>query len=141
VTKAKHSLEDSRKVSILEDIASALNRHEEIVVAYIFGSFIHCDAFSDIDIAVLTDKDMDHCLDFELSLEIEIEDIVNYPTDIRVINRAPLSFCQNIIRNGRVILERDEAKRSDFMGKVLKKYFEFAPFRRRYLREVANAPI
>jgi len=137
----KHSVKHIQKESILEDITSALERHGEIILAYVFGSFIHCDSFSDIDIGVLTDEDIDSCLDFELNLEIEIEDIVNYPIDIRVINNAPLSFCQNVIRHGRVILERDADMRADFMGKILKEYFEFAPFRRRYLREVANAPI
>lgn len=137
----KHSLEHLQKESILEDIASALERHGEIILAYVFGSFIHGDTFSDIDIGVLTGEDIDFCLDFELNLEIEIEDIVKYPMDIRVINNAPLSFCQNVIRHGRVILERDADMHADFMGKILKEYFEFAPFRRRYLREVANAPI
>ncbi len=137
----KHSLKHIQKESILEDIASALERHGEIILAYVFGSFIQGDTFSDIDIGVLAGEDIDSCLDFELNLEIEIEDIVKYPMDIRVINNAPLSFCQNVIRHGRVILERDADMRADFMGKILKEYFEFAPFRRRYLREVANAPI
>jgi len=87
--KPKHVLEVSRKEGILQAIASALNRHEEIIVAYVFGSFIHRDAFSDIDVAILTAEHMDSTIDFELSLEIEIEDIVNYPIDVRVINRAP----------------------------------------------------
>ena len=137
----KHSVKHIQKESILEDIASALERHGEIILAYVFGSFIHCHTFSDIDIGVLTGEDIDSCLDFELNLEIEIEDIVNYPIDIRIINNAPLSFCQNVIRHGRVILESDADMHADFMGKILKEYFEFAPFRRRYLREVANAPI
>jgi len=137
----KHSLKHIQKESILKDIASALERHDEIVLAYVFGSFIHSDTFSDIDIGVLTAENIDSCLDFEFSLEIEIEDIVNYPIDVRVINNAPLSFCQNVIRHGRVILERDANMRADFMGRILKEYFEFAPFRRRYLEEVANAPV
>lgn len=137
----KHSLKHIQKESILEDIALILKRHDEIVLAYVFGSFIHSDTFSDIDIGILTDEDIDSCLDFEFNLEIEIEDIVNYPMDVRVINNAPLSFCQNVIRHGRVILERDADMRADFMGRILKEYFDFAPFRLRYLREVANAPI
>jgi len=137
----KHSLKHIQKKNILTDIATVLERHDEIVLAYIFGSFIHCDTFSDIDVGILTDEYTGSCLDFEFNLEIEIEDIVNYPMDVRVINNAPLSFCHNVIRYGRVILERDADMRADFVGKILKEYFEFAPFRRRYLREVANAPI
>ena len=86
----KHSLKHIQKESILKDIASVLERYDEIIVAYVFGSFIHSDTFSDIDIGVLTTENMDSCLDFEFSLEIEIEDIVNYPMDVRVINNTPL---------------------------------------------------
>jgi len=137
----KHSLKHIRKESILKDIAAILERHDKIVLAYVFGSFIQHDTFSDIDIGVLTDKNIGSCLEFECNLEIEIEDNVNYPVDVRVLNNAPLSFCQNVIRHGRVMLERDMNGHADFMGKILKEYFEFAPFRQQYLREISNAPI
>jgi predicted nucleotidyltransferase len=138
----KHSLPTNiQKEDILERIASVLKSHQEIILAYVFGSFNDSNAFSDIDIAVLTAENMHTCLNYELDLEIELEDIVNYPTDVRVINNAPLSFCHNVIRHGRVILDRDSNVRADFMGRILKEYFDFAPFRQRYLEEVANAPI
>ena len=137
----KHSLSRIQKSQIHEEIVSVLKRHEEIILAYVFGSFNDSNAFSDIDIAVLTAENMHTCLNYELDLEIELEDIVNYPTDVRVINNAPLSFCHNVIRHGRVILDRDSNVRADFMGRILKEYFDFAPFRQRYLDEVANAPI
>jgi predicted nucleotidyltransferase len=137
----KYVLNDSGKEKIFEDISLALNRHKEIVLAYIFGSFVQSDTFSDIDLAVLTDRELEAPLDFELKLEIELEDVVHYPVDVRILNRAPLSFCQNVIRYGRVILERDANLHADFMGKILKQYFDFSPYRRRYLSEVINAPI
>ena len=110
-------------------------------MAYIFGSFLKSDAFSDVDVGILIDHKLDSPLNLELNLEIELEDIVNYPVDVRVLNSAPLSFCQSVIRYGRVILERDTNLRADFMGKILKEYFDFSPYRRRYFREVINAPI
>jgi hypothetical protein len=63
------------------------------------------------------------------------------PVDIRILNRAPISFCQNVIREGKVILDKNPDERAFFQGLILKKYFDFEPFRRRYLREVVNAPI
>ena len=137
----KHTAKYIQKESILKNIAIIMEGHHEIVLAYVFGSFIHRDTFSDIDIGVLTNKDMRSCLEFEFDLEIEIENNVNYPVDVRVLNNAPLSFCQNVIRHGRVVLERNPNIHGDFMGKILKQYFEFAPFRRKYLQEVSNAPI
>ena len=58
----KRSVNHIQKESILKDIASALERHCEIILAYVFGSFIHCDSFSDIDIGVLTGEDIGHAL-------------------------------------------------------------------------------
>lgn len=137
----KHSLTNIQKEDILRRIASALDAHKEIAVAYVFGSFNDSNAFSDIDIALLTGEKPTDSLNYELDLEIELEYAVKYPVDVRVLNNAPLAFCQNVIRNGRVLLQRDGNLHADFMGRILKEYFDFAPFRRRYLEEVANAPI
>lgn len=137
----KHSLTNIQKEDTLRRIASDLNGHEEITVAYVFGSFNNPVCFSDIDIALLTDEKITDSLNYELELEIELEDAVKYPVDVRVINNAPLAFCQNVIRHGRIILQRDPNLHADFMGRILKEYFDFVPFRRRYLKEVTNAPI
>ena len=137
----KHSLEPIQKENIIKDIVSALTKHDEIVLAYVFGSFVHSGHFSDIDLGILVKEKLVTPLNIELKLEIALEDIVHYPVDVRILNHAPLSFCQNVIRYGRVVLERDANLRADFTGNILKQYFDFAPFRRRYLREVANAPI
>jgi len=74
-------------------------------------------------------------------MECKLEKILGCPVDVRVLNYAPLSFCQNVIRQGKVVMDRNPDLRADFEGKVLKQYFDFAPFRRQYLQEVTNAPI
>ena len=138
----KHNLDTYQKERIIELISSYLkSEHEEIVVAYLFGSFIAEESFSDIDIGIIADKDLDRPLDFEFYLENKIEMLAGYRTDVRLLNRAPLSFCQNVIRHGRVIIDRDPNIRADFEGNILKQYFDFAPFRRQYLNEVINAPV
>ena len=138
----KHNLDAYQKERVIEMISSYLNsKHEEIVVAYLFGSFITEESFSDIDIGIIADKDLDRPLGFEFYLENKIEMIARYRTDVRLLNGAPLSFCQNVIRHGKVIVDRDPNRRADFEGKILKQYFDFAPFRRQYLNEVINAPV
>lgn len=138
----KHNLKTFQKERVIEVISSYLNsEHEEVVVAYLFGSFITAEFFSDIDIGIIADKDLDRPLDFEFYLENKIERIAKYRADIRLLNKAPLSFCQNVVRYGRVIVDRDPNLRADFEGKILKQYFDFSPFRRRYLNEVLNAPV
>lgn len=137
----KHSLGQKNKEEILDEIVAMLYERDEIVLAYVFGSFIESDTFSDIDIGVLTSGNIKSPLKYEFELEIQIEDHIGYPIDVRILKNAPLSFCQNVIRHGHIIIERDANLTADFMGQTLKKYFDFAPFRRRYLEEMENAPI
>ena len=138
----KHRLTSSQKKHLITEIASYLDHaHKDITVAYGFGSFITAESFSDIDIGILTRDEVNSSLNFELLLESEIDKIAQYQTDVRLLNRAPLSFCQNVIRHGRLIFERDPNLRASFEGGILKQYFDFSYFRRRYLHEVTNAPV
>ena len=138
----KHDLKDSQKDQVVNRISSYLmQRYGEIAAAYLFGSFNATGRFSDIDLAILLDCPTDDPLDFEINLETELEKIVKYPVDVRIINQAPLSFCREVICSGTVIVDRRPNLRADFQSKILKQYFDLIPFHRRYLREVANAPI
>ena len=138
----KHILKSFQKEAVVKKISATLNREcEEIIAAYLFGSFVTEDSFSDIDLGVVTHMEPDSPLNYEFNLESKLESIIKYPMDIRILNQAPLSFCQNVIRNGRIVVDRDPNRRADFEGLILKEYFDFAPFRRRYLSEVKNAPV
>jgi len=138
----KHSLKTSQKENIAEQIGSYLYRqYEEIIVAYLFGSFVTADSFADIDLGILMDRLPDRPLNFELDLECKLEEMIKFPVDVRIINGAPLSFCQNIIRHGTIIVDKNPDFRAGFEGNILKQYFDFSHFRRRYLNEITNAPI
>jgi predicted nucleotidyltransferase len=140
--KIKHSLKPGQKDNLVATICSYLEKNcKEIVAAYLFGSFITQRLFSDIDLAILTAGDLTEPLNFEIDLENRLEKIVKYSVDVRVLNRAPLSFCRNVIRHRMVILDRDPNLRADFEGQILKQYFDVAYFQRQYLQEVGNAPL
>ena len=116
-------------------------QHDEIFAAYIFGSFITGESFADIDLGVILRHGYEDLLEYEIELESQLEKRVRFGMDVRVLNSAPVSFSQNVIRSGQVIVDTDPNRRSDFENYTLKKYFDFARFRRRYLSEVINAPI
>ena len=138
----KHSLKLSEKEKVIELISSyLLDKRKEVAAAYLFGSFSNAEFFSDIDLGILMERVIAKPLNFEMKLERELENIADYQVDIRVLNKAPISFCQNVIRGGKIIVDRDPNFRADFEGIVLREYFDFYPFRRRYLEEVLNAPI
>jgi len=137
----KYYLSAEQKTLISRKISSYLNdQYQDIVFAYLFGSFVTEERFNDIDVAVFIKNSEVKILEFELDLENELEKVVRVRIDVRVINEAPLAFSQNVIRSGKVIVDREPNLRADFEGRILKQYFDFSPFRRRYLAEVENAP-
>lgn len=142
MNKKRKSLDVSEKERLVEKICLFLQRQgDEIVTGYLFGSFNTAERFSDIDLAVLVKDHEKNPVGFEIDLETRLEKVVEYRVDVRILNGAPLSFCQSVIRSGRVILDRDPNMRADFQGRILKQYFDFSRFRKRYLNEVVNAPV
>ena len=140
--KKKYTISKSQKVRIADNISSYLEENlEGITTAYLFGSFVTDAPFSDIDLGVLIKNDLVKAIFFEFELENGLEKIFKYTVDVRILNRAPLSFCQNVIRRGKVILDRDPNLRADFEGNILKQYFDYSRFRKQYLKEAVNAPI
>ena len=136
------TLSRSEKEKVIQIISSHFfQQYDEIFAVYIFGSFISERHFSDIDIGIITAMDLSKPLDFELKLENRLEKLIKYPVDVRILNRAPISFSQNVFRTGRVIIDRNPNMRADFEGRILKQYFDFSPFQQRYLQEVTNAPV
>lgn len=75
-------------------------------------------------------------LEYELSLERELEELTGFPLDIRVINFAPLSFRFKIIRDGDLLFSQDEGIRSDYESLTLVKYHDFNFYRRKYGRDI-----
>lgn len=138
----KRSLKPADKKQLLSKITDHLaTLCPDLVAAYVFGSFVTADAFSDIDLGLLLSENASRPLLLELDLETELEKTTACPVDVRVLNGAPISFIQSVIRTGEVIVDADPNRRADFEGLILKKYFDFAPFRARYLAEVTHAPL
>ena len=139
---SKKQISQQQKQSIIKGIASRLKKRKNIIFAYIFGSFAQEEKFSDIDIGVfVSEKISQEPLNYEFDLEEEIQSFTHLPVDVRIINHAPLSFVYHVIKEGILIIDKDAGKRADFEGIIFKKYLDFAFFRRRYLKEVPNAPI
>lgn len=135
----KHTITKQDKEKITKTISSYLQKHKEIVATYLFGSYVSGQPFGDIDLGILVRNEPENLLEYEFELEIKLEELVKFAVDVRILNKAPVSFVQNVIRHGRIIIDSKPNIRSDFESYILRKYFDFAPFRRRYLAEVINA--
>ena len=130
---AMHSITDTKKEKIKEEITYLLKRREEVVFSYIYGSFTEGD-FRDVDIAVYL-KDEEKSLRYELNMERRIEDAIGFPADVRILNHAPLSFRFNVIKNGLLLFSRNEKFRCDFESLSIVEYHDFDYLMNIYRRE------
>jgi len=126
---------------IIQKLSNVLRDKHNIIFAYIFGSFSSEKSFKDIDIGIFISDNESDALKIELNMEREMEDLIRMPVDVRILNRAPISFVYQVIKGGITIADKNKDLRADFEGLTLKKYFDFQHLRNEYLKEVANAPI
>ncbi|MCG2738461.1 MAG: nucleotidyltransferase domain-containing protein [Candidatus Methanoperedenaceae archaeon] len=127
------------KEKIKEIITDILKKKGEILFSYIHGSFLEND-FRDIDIAVYL-EDTKRFLKYELNLEREIEDVVGFPVDVRVLNQSPLSFRFNVIKNGILLFSNDENIRCDFESLGIVEYHDFDYQMKNYRKEAMGLEI
>lgn len=140
--KRHKKISDAEKEAIEKALKKVLEKHAEISFAYLHGSFTKKQGFKDIDIAVYLIETPSSILDYELKLETELmQAAVHYQVDVRVLNASPLSFRYNVIKEGIPLIVRDDDKRAEFQEATLIDYFDFAPYRKMYLKEVLGVGI
>jgi predicted nucleotidyltransferase len=140
--KKHYEIPADEKRAIVERIKAYLQSRPDILFAYLHGSFFSGGRFRDIDLAVFLKPSLVSALQVELEMEAELsKEVKKYPLEVRVLNQAPLSFRYNVIKHGEPIVVVDDDLRCDFMEATLSQYFDFAPFRERYLKEVLGSGI
>ena len=60
------------------------------------------------------------------------------PVDLVVLNRAQPDLIHRVLRDGRLILDRDPGRRIAFEVRSRNDYFDLLPFLRRYRRQEAR---
>ncbi len=127
------SKKEKQKIEIV--IREILKKREEIVFAYIFGSFLDNLFFRDIDIGIyLKNIAKKEAFNYEIELGYEIESKIKIPVDLRIINFAPLYFQFHILQ-GKILFIKDEELWANFLDLTLRKYLDFKPLREEFLKE------
>ncbi len=113
-----------------------LEQKEEIIFAYLHGSFVESLPFNDIDLAVYVDQSkVPDAFGYEMDLSVELTMALHFPVDVHVLNDAPLGF-QHSVLQGEAILVRDEGFLTDFIERVAREYMDYAYLGRMYLEEL-----
>ncbi|HDJ38362.1 MAG TPA: nucleotidyltransferase domain-containing protein [Methanosarcinales archaeon] len=124
---------------LVEALKSVISEHEEVIAAYLYGSAAQgiMREDSDIDVGVLLADDAapDYRYEVRMAGEIQSRCHLAREVDLRVLNRRPIRFLNQVLRYGKLVFVRDEKKRVEFETGVLKEYLDFKPFLREYDRE------
>jgi len=145
IKKTRYVLSSVQKEQLMKQIIAIVSSHTDYAFLYVHGSFIEDVPFGDIDLALYIIEDLlppiDLTIKKEIALEVELQEKLGYPFDAHIINTAPLSFCYNVLKNGRLLYENDEDIRVRFVTQTIDRYIDFLPYRKRYLKEVLGLEV
>lgn len=121
---------------IKQKLIPIFEKEKGVLFAYIFGSQAlgKTNFESDIDIAVyLDEKRVKDLFEKRLSLIGKLEGILKKQTEVVVLNEIKSIFFKFvIIKEGKIIFERDQKKRVEFELSTIQEYFDFKPFIEKY---------
>ncbi|HET9211569.1 MAG TPA: nucleotidyltransferase domain-containing protein [Thermoanaerobaculia bacterium] len=121
----------------LRELLSRNAEREGIAAAYLFGSVARGTAGprSDVDVGVLYEEDPPLTLEgLGLRLEGDLESLLGKPVQLVVLNRAPVDLAIRVIRDGRLLVDRDRSKRIRFEVKTRFDFWDLEPYLRLYRR-------
>lgn len=115
--KEEYSLKFDNQ-EVIHKIETYLYSNNDIVSAYIFGSF-GTDDFtnkSDIDIAILTNKDITYseCL----IINSELEDIIGIPIDLNNIRSLPEYIQVQVVMENRQLFSKDYIAEEKYLSEL-----------------------
>jgi hypothetical protein len=105
----------------------------EVVLVYVYGSFLRREDWRDLDVAVLIERgapDAPDPFNQGLRLAAELEEFLGRPrveVDLRMLNEASLAFQYEVIKTGELVVRRDERTRILYESRVVIEYLDFAP--------------
>ncbi len=107
------------------------------MAVYLFGSVARGEARtdSDVDVGILFEKDPPATLDApQFGIEAALERQLGRAVQVVALNRASSDLVHRVLRDGRIVLDRDRAARIRFEVGKRNEYFDLAPVRRLYRR-------
>jgi len=97
----------------------AFSKKEEVIVAYIYGSFLKSNHFEDVNIGILVKDDCDIGPFYEAKIPGEFERRLKLKFDVRILNGRPARFLFSVLKNSKLIYSKDEHKKIEFESKIM----------------------
>ena len=119
----------------LRELLAAQAEPKGIAAAYLFGSAARGTARpgSDVDVGVLYSQDPPRTLaGMGFDLEGEMEKLLRLPVQVVVLNRAPADLVFRVLRDDKLLVERDRSARVRFEVRSRNEYWDLEPLLRSY---------
>jgi len=122
------------KKEIVEKMEKVLGRFQEIEFAYYFGSFLKSDEYNDVDVALHVFKNFSpykrikFALNVERALEKAMKPGYRCKFDVKILNHAPVAFQYEVIKTGKIVFVKDEAKQAKrirYEAQMLSSYLDY----------------
>lgn len=121
--------EDRQRIT--ESVRSLLAPSEDIVFAYIYGSFARGEPVRDLDVALYTTENKDFL--FAIDVAALLRRNTGFEVDVSVMNHAPVALQFAILRDGLLLFSKDETLRTALIERVSRQYREYTHFRDLFL--------
>jgi predicted nucleotidyltransferase len=123
------------KENLIERLKDFLRSRDEVVFAYVFGSFLEEETFHDIDIGIyLSEIPQEQSTQYGLALSQILSSNLRIPVDVRILNFAPASFFYHVIR-GKLIIDKDEEISAKLTERTIQRYLDLKPLVYRGIKE------
>jgi predicted nucleotidyltransferase len=112
----------------LPKVSEALAADPRVLFAYVFGGCAEGEVkpLSDIDLAVYLGA-VERLAEVKLELFEKISDLLGTSEiDLIVLNTAPVSVAGRILRNRRLLLDKEPFRRHRYESLTLRKFFDFS---------------
>lgn len=121
-------------------LAEYFSKSNEVVAAYVFGSYAENIARpdSDIDIAVILEPVPKDTLEYRLVVMEDIKRLTGLDADVIVLNEAPIMLQFQVIQKGKVVFERDADERAVFVMSVASRYYDYKRYFDYHARNLAE---
>jgi predicted nucleotidyltransferase len=139
-----------KKITLVYGLEGLFRAHDEITFALLYGSMVTPEVperYGDLDLAIHVRPDRLQVEQFVLESQIEAEiyrhlsvQRLNYPpVEVLVVNNAPYSFLNSLLRGAYIVLKEDEETLTDFIEEVSGRSMANSHLRSESLREVTEA--
>lgn len=124
--------------ALVDTLRARLLAERSVIAAWLFGSEARGDTDfgSDVDIAIFVDRPRrPRSLDaLPLTLQADLCQLVGRDVDVVVVDWAPYDLVHRVLRDGRLLVDRDRAARIRFEVDARNRFFDMQPLWRRYRR-------